>query len=52
MSEDIISVLSCNPVINHICPDPSSIITYFNKFVKNVVRVEKSIHLYCTHGNV
>ena len=24
ISEDIVSVLSCNPVINHICPDPSS----------------------------
>ena len=29
MSEDIVSALSCNPVINHICPDPSSIFHYF-----------------------
>ena len=30
MSEDIVSALSCNPVTNRICPDPSSIVNYFS----------------------
>ena len=31
MPEDIISALSCNPVINRICPDSSSIVSYFSE---------------------
>ena len=34
MSEDIVSALSCNPVINHICPDPSSIVIYFSEVLQ------------------
>ena len=35
MSEDIVSALSCNPVINHICPDPSSIGNYFSEILQH-----------------
>ena len=35
MSEDIVGVLSCNPVVNHICPDPSSIVSYFSEVVQH-----------------
>ena len=35
MSEDIVSALSCNPVINHICPDPSSIVHYFSEVLQH-----------------
>ena len=35
MSEDIVSELSCNPVINHICPDPSRIVSYFSKVLQH-----------------
>ena len=38
MSENIISALSCNPVINHICPDPFSIINYFSKVLHSLDR--------------
>ena len=35
MSEDIVSALSCNSVINHICPDPSSIVNYFSEVLQH-----------------
>ena len=35
MSKDIVSALSCNPVINHICPDPSSIVSYFSEVLQH-----------------
>ena len=35
MSEDIVSALSCNPVINYICPDPSSIVHYFSRVLQH-----------------
>ena len=35
MSEDIVSALSCNHVINHICPDPSSIVNYFSEVLQH-----------------
>ena len=35
MSEDIVSALSCNPVINHICPDPSNIVNYFSEVLQH-----------------
>ena len=35
MSEDIVSALSCNPVINHTCPDPSSIVSYFSEVLQH-----------------
>ena len=35
MSEDIVSALSCSPVINHICPDPCSIFSYFSEVLQH-----------------
>ena len=35
MSEDIVSALSCNAVINHICPNPSSIVNYFSEVLQH-----------------
>ena len=35
MSEDVVSALSCNPFMNHIYPDPSSIVNYFSEVLQN-----------------
>ena len=35
MSEDIVSALSCSPVINLICPDPCSIVRYFSEVLQH-----------------
>ena len=35
MSEDIVSAISFNPVINHICPDPSSTVNYFSEVLQH-----------------
>ena len=35
MSEDIVGVLSCSPVIDHNCPDPSSIVNYFSQVLQH-----------------
>ena len=35
MSEDIVSTLSCNRVINHIWPDPCSIVSYFMEVLQH-----------------
>ena len=35
MSEDIVSALSCSPVINHICPDPCRIVSYFSEVLQH-----------------
>ena len=35
MSEDIVGALSCSPVTNHNCPDPSSIVNYFSEVLQH-----------------
>ena len=35
MSEDIVGALSCSHVINHNCPDPSSIANYFSEVLQH-----------------
>ena len=35
MSEDIVSALSCSSVINHMCPDPCSIVSYFSEVLQH-----------------
>ena len=35
MSEDIVSALSCSPVINYICPNPCSIVSYFSEVLQH-----------------
>ena len=35
MSEDIVSTLSCSPVINHIFPGPCSIVSYFSEVLQH-----------------
>ena len=35
MSEDIVSALSCSLVINHICPDPCSVVSCFSEVIQH-----------------
>ena len=37
MSEDILGALSCSPVINHNCPDPSSNFNYFSEVLQHTL---------------